>query len=283
MQAIPSRAIVLHYAQSWRDRVVRAVAARVSPRTRQRALRALKPLTSRWPLLAELVRATGVFAKVQGAIIDVSVEGPGDLPGDARTETTMNVSELVAVLRSSRDFRERVEAARSLGSVPGDESTAGLVVALRDASAEVAVEAALALRHHPGQPTLTALRQVVETWDRYFDATVRAAAIRSLGVVLPRNDGALLERAVSSVDTEVSLAAISALVERGEPSGAARLIGLLEDRTGFYLPLTRAAAARGLVALRFDDAAQVRSLLETEEDRDVRTALSELPGGARPS
>ena len=155
-------------------------------------------------------------------------------------------------------------------------ATARLVAALRDTTAEVAVEAAEALAHHPPELATPALQEVLANRDGYFNTATRAAAVRALGSLLPRGEGAAIAAATTDPDASVSLAAIAALVERGEEAGAAPLLRLLEDTTGFFLALTRQAAARGLARLGHADQDRVGALLRTEEDAIVREALGSL-------
>ena len=72
----------------------------------------------------------------------------------------------------------------------------------------------------------------------------------------------------------VSLAAIATLAERDESTSAGALMGVLEDRRGFYLPLTRQAAARALGRLHHYDRDRLRGVLAMEYDDAVRNALS---------
>ena len=156
------------------------------------------------------------------------------------------------------------------------EATLALVAALRDPAAEVAVSAAEALRWHPAELAVPALREVLENGNGYFSSPARAAAVRSLGTLLPDGDDPLLAAAVRDRDADVSLAAIGAFVERDEEASARALLNLLEDTSGFYLPLTRQAAARGLSRVHFADERRVGALLGTEHDPAVREALALL-------
>jgi len=159
---------------------------------------------------------------------------------------------------------------------PSAAVTAAHVAALRDPSAEVAVKAAESLRSHRTDEVRQALRDVLENRDGFFNTATRAAAARSLGAVLPRGVSKPLVDAVADLHAEVSLAAIAALVERDEPASQQALLGVLENRSDFYLPLTRGAAARGLLRLAPPDAGRVRKLLDREHDPDVRRALMSL-------
>jgi hypothetical protein len=155
------------------------------------------------------------------------------------------------------------------------EAAATLVAALRDPNAEVAAKAAEALMHHQSDAVISALRSVIENRDGYFNSVVRASAVRSLGTLLPA-DPSSITHAVGDVDATVSLAAIATLAERDESASAGALMGVLEDRRGFYLPLTRHAAARALGRQHHYDAARLRDLLAIEHDEAVREALSSI-------
>jgi HEAT repeat protein len=169
----------------------------------------------------------------------------------------------------------RVEHVRA--AAPVDTRTAvQLIAALRDPSAETAVDAAEALSLHPGEATIAALRDVLFNREGYFNGATRAAAVRTLGVVLPPGGLSPVFSAVADVDANVSLAAIAAIVDRSEDGCAESLLILLEDNTGFYLPPTRRAAARGLDRLRRADPARVQALLARESDSLVRDALAPI-------
>jgi len=243
-----------------------AVTDRLPPRARQRLFQALSPLAALWPQLANLLR--GVTKPSSSASTERRVQRP---PSDGPVTTWQ-----IEILRSSSDFAERARTARSLTSAASGEALAALAAALRDRSVEVAVEAALALGYHDREMAVPVLRDVVEGGDGYFNPIVRAAAIRSLGMLLPQGHGDVLVGAVSSVDGEVSIAAIATLIERGEPKSAIKLLEVLEDRSGFYLPVVRKAAAEGLSTLGFHDDTRLRPLMEAENDADISRTLNAL-------
>ena len=159
-----------------------------------------------------------------------------------------------------------------------------LTAALRDRSAEVAAEAADALRHHPNESAVSALRSVVENADRFFSPAVRVAAIRTLSAILPKGEGAPIQAAISDLDAEVSIAAIAGVVDRDESDSAEALLTVLEDARGYYVALTRRAAARGLKGLTLPpDPMRLRALLDTEDDRDIQEILRSLVVRVAPS
>jgi hypothetical protein len=252
--------------------VVRSLLFR-APRPVQRlVVSSLDVLVRRWPGLAWL---SGIAAKTIAPepMAPESIEPP-----ESRVETALPSSrdESLECLRACNDSVARAFAARALSHVVDRETTVALVIALRDPMAEVAVEAALALRFHPAEFAAPALRHVLENRDRYFSPTTRAAAVRTLGALLPAGQAAPVAAAVADVDASVSLAAVAALAERDEPDGAEVLLALLEDASGFYVPLTRQAAARALSQMGYDDEGRIDALLGREADSTVREALSSV-------
>jgi HEAT repeat protein len=162
-----------------------------------------------------------------------------------------------------------------------DDEVAALVAALRDPSAEVAAQAAEALaRHAPSlkepEAATSALTHVVENRDGYFNSMTRASAVRTLGVLLPGHKGSILVTAVSDVDALVSLAAIAALSDRDDGASVSALMAVLENLAGFYLPVSRQAAARAITRLRNYEPDRLRRVLENEYDPAVRDTLSAL-------
>ncbi len=225
------------------------------------AVSALHTVAGRWPALMRLV---GMVPRTNGAAATVISNATSD--DVTRRETLVR-------LREANDFADRARAAGALAHVHDEETTRALVAALRDASSEVAAQAAEALGHHHGDAATAALRGVLENRDGYHSAETRASAVRALGALLPENQGSFIASAVADIDAIVSLAAIAALAERDEGASAGALIGVLENRAGFYLPLTRQAAARALLRLRHCDVDRVRGLLEGESDATVREEL----------
>lgn len=258
-----SLALVPRFLRTPAQRALHLLARRLPSPAQRLARRALVPLMERFPGLPALLGFEPVAPK--------TVQAPESVRPAARTRR----QELDA-LRSAPETSERARAARVLALAAEPEVTAALLLALRDSSAEVGVEAADALQHHPGRDTVDALRTVLDNRDGYFSPMTRAAAVRSLAALLPSGSDAVLTAALSQVDAEVSLAALSALVQRAEPSGAVALLGVLEDRTGFYLPLVRRAAAQGLSRLRLAPPERISGVLATEADDAVREALVRL-------
>jgi HEAT repeat protein len=217
-------------------RIVQALRA---PHVVQRLAGAtLSRLERRWPTLARLL---------------------GRIPYVERVERVEHVTRV-----------ERVEMALD------PRTTAALIAALRDPSAEVAVDAAEMLRSRPGPATVEALREVLANREGYFNGATRAAAVLTLGALSPAGDLAAVYGALADVDATVSLSAIAAIVDRADDGCAEALLKLLEDGSGFYLPPTRRAAARGLDRIRSADPTRVKALLDRESDAAVRDALTPM-------
>jgi hypothetical protein len=243
---------------------------------------ALREMALRWPQLAALLglvgargdsRATAPAAPAEESTRAAHPHGPESAEARARSLTA---------LLSSADFAERARAADSLAALVDEETTAALVAALRDSASDVAVHAAEALRHHRGPLAVSALGEVLANEDQYFRPETRAAAVRTLGAILPPGEGASLYAAVADPEAAVSLAAIAALAERDEAPGADALLGVIERADGFYLPMTRHAAARALSRMRGHDPVRLRTLVEHEADPEVRTVLESLAPASEP-
>jgi HEAT repeat protein len=229
----------------------------------------------RWPRVSRFVEA------IWPPPVRVSPEParPGALAQSTRSEN-------LARLAGDPDYARRARAAAELADVVDPETTTALIAALRDPSAEVAVCAVGALARHRGQAAISALSGVVRNDDHYFSSETRAAAVRALGPLLSSNGGtgiASITGAVADTDVMVSVAAIEALAGRDEGASVEALLGVLENGTGFYLPLTRQNAARALGKLRARHAGDVEqrlhALLQGEADAVVREALVIAEGG----
>jgi HEAT repeat protein len=241
------------------ERLLRRVALAGQSPLGKLAVASLRGWARRWPTLSRLLGIEPSAAASSGV---------------ARAPATRSRAECLATLRVSDDPRARARAARDLARVMDDEASRALVAALRDPVAEVAIEAAGALRAHPMEKAAAALTEVLVNRDGYFSPVARAAAIRSLGAMVPSGQGAAIAAAVADGDATVSLAAIATLAERGEETGAAALLRLLEDGRGFYLPITRQAAARALSQMKLTDDGRLSALLQHESDETVRAVLS---------
>jgi hypothetical protein len=165
-----------------------------------------------------------------------------------------------------REPRSEVPAA-----APAPAST--LLRALRDPSVEVALTTIEALSRQPGPKTASALREVLENADGYFHPAVRAAAVTALVRMLPPAELDRVIDSVGDVDAEVSLAALHALAERAPSLVAPHALRVLRDRSDYYLPPVRRAAAEALLHGREVSPALLRDLWESEPDPAIRDLL----------
>jgi len=253
--------------------VLRLVVLRLPSPVQRSAASALQTLATRWPRLA------GLHGLATPDLVDAETSDAADTSIESG-ESERARTACLADLRGNASFLDRARAARALAFIEDAETTAALAAALRDTSAEVAVEAAEALANHRGQGAILALQTALDNRDGYYSPITRAASVRSLGVHLPWEQATTIAAAVADVDPTVSLAAIAALADRDEASSTHALTAVLEDRAGFYVPLTRQAAARALLRLRRWDERRCGRLLENESDVTVRDALLALRANA---
>jgi HEAT repeat protein len=235
---IAVRPILIAASHASASRRAVALGLRASEEARRLLLQAMRGMSRRWPLLARLLGLTADPARGSAAANGQRVRAPHARPDAATTEA--------------------------------------LIAALRDQRAETAVDAADALQRHPPELAVPALREVLHNRDGYFSPSTRAAAVRALGVLLPPSEGEAFAVAASDVDASVSVAAIGALVERHDEMSVDVLLRVLEDRTGFYVPIARHAAARGLALLGRGQPERVNAILQNESDGVVREALVSL-------
>jgi hypothetical protein len=248
-------------------RILHFLVERLPAPAQELAISALHKVAGRWPALMRLIGEVPGRTRTNGA--------PPAAASDAIPDPAKRKDSILR-LRGSGDFMDRMRAAATLAHVVDDEATAALVAALRDPSSEVASQAAEALGHHHNEAAVSALRGALENRDGFYSPETRSSAVRALGAILPEDEGGVLASAVSDVDATVSLSAIAALADRDEGASARALLGVLEDRAGFYLPLTRVAAARALHRLQHCDRDRVRWLLEGESDAGVREELQRI-------
>jgi HEAT repeat protein len=154
-----------------------------------------------------------------------------------------------------------------------------LVAALADDVVEVAVAAASALGARGDMRARLALLEVLRNSKGFYHPLVRAAAVTALGELLGPDEAEPLLDAVGDQDAEVSVAAIAALAAARVAGAADRLLLLLEEVSGYYLPTTRMAAARALAALPGVDRERLARLREHERDPEVRQLLERIGAG----
>ncbi len=180
---------------------------------------------------------------------------------------------LLAELAQGADWQSRARAASGLGEVEADGVVAALVHALGDPSVEVALAAIQALASRQEARVATALLEVVSSANGYFSPVTRAAAIGVLAKRLAVRELAPIFEAVRDVDADVSIAAIAAIAEHAPHAAATHILPLLEDRSGYFLPLVRLAATNALDGAGALTPEVVTRLLESEADAAVRSVL----------
>jgi hypothetical protein len=125
-----------------------------------------------------------------------------------------------------------------------------LIAALRDPSAEHAAASAVLLGRRDEPEAKAALLDVLRNADGYFNPLVRVAALQTLAHAPERSAGEGLSPlfdALRDVDAEVSMAAIEAVATHAPADIAMeRLLPIVLDDTGFFLPVVRAVASRAL-------------------------------------
>jgi HEAT repeat protein len=246
------------------------VAARLRGIPVQRlAERAWQRVVARWPRLLGTLRAPARQRQtVDVAHWDASVSaGTPDTPA-------VDPAEALRALREEHSWRERRRAITLLAEARGDDVTEALVGAIRDPSAEVAVAAIDALAGHASPAGLAALQAVVDDVDGYFASVTRAAAIAGLAAAGGEAATPSITRAVRDLDAEVSLSAIAAIGEHLPHEAEAALVPVLQDRSGFFLPIVRLAAARALSQAGAVTTTLRDDLLTAEQDPSIRSALT---------
>lgn len=227
--------------------------------------RGLERLKARIPELAELL------------------DGKPRKRASPKTQTSTNLHalpELLALL-GARDYQSRTKAAQALANYREEEAVEALVGALRDRSVEVAVAAATALSVSGGGRARRALLAVLDNVEGFYHPLTRAAAVHGLGGGLTRDDQMPLQRALRDHDAEVSIAAISALSASYARESTVALLAVVENTDGFFLPITRLAAARGLERLPLSDVSDLERVRSWEADTTVSEVLDRLLMRAR--
>lgn len=196
-------------------------------------------------------------------------------PSHVEPRNSAESAELLAQLAAS-DYRLRVRAVQALVHQRAPEAVDALRGALRDRSVEVAVAAVGSLQIVAGRKAQRTLREVVDDDQHYYHPLVRAAAVHALGALLTEHECAPLVRALRAGDAEVSIAAIGALCACAPLRAAELLLEVVENREGFFLPITRLAAARGLERLSWLPAADLSRVSEAEGNPQLRAILGRL-------
>jgi len=223
-------------------------------------------IAERWPALAELVRE-------RKRTISARYRPPEPRASEPPALSVEAVDALVAQLMASSSWHARASAALSLGHVPSDDVVQALVRALRDPSVEVAVAAVDALTHHDSELAERELLAVLDNADGYFSPVTRVAAISALARRLDVSQFGPVFAAVRDIDAEVSIAAIAVIVDRMPRSAGSHLLPLLRDKSGYFLPIVRLAAANALERVGALHGGIAHELLYAESDPALRRVL----------
>lgn len=233
-----------------------------------------------WPAPVQRLTRRGVHRLRQrfpelADLLDGRVRTPAPTAAAPARVSELALDELLKQL-AARDYETRVRAARGLAHHRSPEATRALVRALSDPSVEVGVAAATALAMAGGDAGRGALLEVLTNAQGFYHPLTRAAAVRGLGELLVGEQRAPLQHALRDLDAEVSIAAIAALSAEPGREAQAALVRVLENADGFYLPITRLAAARALERLPPIGGLDLESLKAREPDVLVGEALTRL-------
>lgn len=234
--------------------------------------RAFTRMLKRWPGLAELVNEPGKAIRRGRAPAPTPPASapPAELESE-RDDTTADL--LVVQLVAAPTWQSRASAAEALARVHGDGVAEALAHALRDTSAEVAIAAIDALARRGEPAALSALRAVVDNVDGFFSPVTRVASLSALGRMLCDSELAPVVACVRDLDAEVSIAAIAVVADRQRETAIEHLLPVLEDRTGYFLPVVRLAAANALARAGALTPELSSQLLEREAAHSVRRVL----------
>ena len=174
------------------------------------------------------------------------------------------------------ELASRIEAAARLAGMGDPQAAEALRQALRDPTAEVAREAALALGRGCQAGALEALAAVVENADTYFHPSVRTAAAESLGQMKDPRSVVALTQAVRDPLAEPSRAAIRALGLVAHEDAVPLLLSIIENRDNFFHPSVRVTAAEVLATIPTPDAKEclLNLVANQAEAPEVRQAAA---------
>jgi len=167
----------------------------------------------------------------------------------------------------------RRDAALALRRHPGERTREALIVAITDPAVEVALAACEALVEVGTAEDAGRLLDLARSGTGALHPFTRAGAVWAAGTHASIEHVPALCTLVHDVNTEVSSAAIEALGRVADESALEVLWGVLEDDRGYYLAMSRSAAARALGDRGALDDARVAHLLRSETDPVVRSAL----------
>jgi hypothetical protein len=262
----------LEFISKVRDGQLPAELGRVGGQAQRLGEKAFGRLLKRWPAIAELVTepASAIRRRAPKSNSDRNSNGSKGPLDEAALEI------LVVQLVAAPNWQTRVSAAEALAQLDGDGVLSALTRALRDPSVEVAIASIDALARRQDRPSLDALRVVLDNKDGFFSPVTRVAALSALGRMLSDAELAPVMALVRDVDAEVSIAAIAVVADRKQTTAAEYLLPILQDTSGYFLPLVRLAAANALKRAGALTPQLAQQLLDREEASAVRRVLERV-------
>lgn len=220
---------------------------RVSGQVQRLGERAFARLLQRWPAIADLVTEPAQAIRRRAVKSKAKSKANGASHADAGPLDEAALEVLVVQLVAAANWQNRVSAAEALAQLDGDGVREALTRALRDTSVEVAIAAIDALARRQDRASLDALRVVLDNRDGFFSPVTRVAALAALGRMLADTELGPILALVRDMDAEVSIGAIAVIADRKSATAAEHLLPVLQDTSGYFLPLVRLAAANALV------------------------------------
>jgi HEAT repeats len=247
---------------------------RVGSQVQRLGERAFSRMLSRWPALSELVAPPAKAARKRKKPSAKAAATAPAAPNGVLDETALEV--LVVQLVAAPNWQSRAGAAAALAQLDGDGVREALNHALRDPSVEVAISAVDALARRGDRSAQEALRGVLDNVDGYFSPVTRVAALSALGRMVSDNELGQIMAYVRDLDAEVSIAAIAVIADRKRATAAEQLLPILQDGSGYFLPIVRLAAANAMTRAGALTPELAQQLLDREQASAVRRVLERV-------
>jgi hypothetical protein len=247
---------------------------RVGNQVQRLGERAFARMLARWPALSELVVEPGKAARKRKQA--PAKPAPTTPVTDKRVLDETAIEVLVVQLVAAPSWQSRADAAAALAQLDGDGVREALNRALRDPSVEVAIAAVDALARRGDREAQDALRTALDNVDGYFSPVTRVAALAALGRMLSDDELGQIMACVRDLDAEVSIAAIAVIADRKRATAAEQLLPILQDSSGYFLPIVRLAAANALTRAGALTPELAQQLLDREQASAVRRVLERV-------
>jgi hypothetical protein len=249
---------------------------RVGTQVQRLGERAFSRMLARWPTLSELVVEPAKVTRKRKRPSAKTTPAPTIPTTEERIVDDTALEVLVVQLVAAPNWQSRASAAAALAQLDGDGVREALARALRDPSVEVAIAAVDALARRGDRAAQESLRCVVDNVDGYFSPVTRVAALSALGRMVSDNELGQIMACVRDVDAEVSIAAIAVVADRKRATAAEHLLPILQDATGYFLPIVRLAAANALTRAGALTPELAQQLLDREQTTAVRRVLERI-------